>query len=60
MQKDSKYKISTIAGVAIIMANMVGTGAFNQPGLSIERFATSGIYTDLMGCGRNISTGWGP
>jgi len=33
MQKSLSYKISTLAGIAIVMANMIGTGAFTSLGV---------------------------
>jgi APA family basic amino acid/polyamine antiporter len=36
MQKKLAYKISTLAGVAIVMANMIGTGAFTSLGFQLK------------------------
>ncbi|KXH84973.1 APC family permease [Chryseobacterium kwangjuense] len=36
MQRKLPYKISTLAGVAIVMANMVGTGAFTSLGFQLK------------------------
>lgn len=36
MQKKLAYKISTLSGVAIVMANMIGTGAFTSLGFQLK------------------------
>ncbi|MHB1104747.1 MAG: APC family permease [Lutibacter sp.] len=36
MSKNVTYKISTIAGIAIVMANMIGTGAFTSLGFQLK------------------------
>ena len=36
MQKKLTYKISTLAGVAIVMANMIGTGVFTSLGFQLK------------------------
>jgi len=36
MQKKLTYKISTLTGVAIVMANMIGTGAFTSLGFQLK------------------------
>src|SRR5690606_20613194 len=36
MQKNLSYKISTLAGIAIVMANMIGTGAFTSLGFQLK------------------------
>ncbi|WP_430611713.1 APC family permease [Flavobacterium sp. JP2137] len=36
MQKNLTYKISTLAGIAIVMANMIGTGVFTSLGFQLK------------------------
>ena len=36
MSHNSSYKISTLAGMAIVMANMIGTGAFTSLGIQLK------------------------
>jgi len=36
MANNSSYRISTLAGVAIVMANMIGTGAFTSLGFQLK------------------------
>ncbi len=37
MTNNNQYKISTIAGISIVMANMIGTGAFTSLGFQLKQ-----------------------
>lgn len=51
MTHNSSYKISTLAGVAIVMANMIGTGAFTSLGFQLKELNDPIAVLTLWGLG---------
>lgn len=51
MANNPSYKISTLAGIAIVMANMIGTGAFTSLGFQLNELHDPIAVITLWGLG---------
>lgn len=47
MQPKSKHKITTLTGIAIVVANMIGTGAFNSLGFQLKDLNNPSVVLTL-------------